>query len=156
MNLRGDHNWLVVYHRFFLFPSCLSFFALLFHLCCRVDTDEQSSTTIDPVYELLRKAGDVGRRPGGLSSSHSIADRNWTQVMGQMGILPPHHSSAYHRARSSASSSGSSASSHFGQSHLSVASNPLHASSSGKKEEEKHSGNFSLDESSSYSLCVLR
>lgn len=82
---------------------------------------------------MLRKAGDVGRRPGGLNSSHSIADRNWTQVMGQMGILPPHHgSSAYHRARSSASSSGSSASSHFGQSHLSVASNPLHASSSGK------------------------
>lgn len=42
----------------------------------------------DPVYDLLRKAVDV-RQPMGTVKPTS-ADRSWTQVMGQMGILPPH------------------------------------------------------------------
>ena len=73
---------------------------------------------IDPVYELLRKAVDAGRRTGqergSMGAGHdkpfsSAADRNWSQVIGQMGILrgttAPHH---IPRGRSSASSSGSS------------------------------------------------
>lgn len=97
--------------------------------------------SIDPVYELLRKAVDAGRRSGQGSpmagsaiASHdkpfsSAADRNWSQVIGQMGILPP-PSSSHHvpRARSSASSSGSSS---CASAHLLSVLNSQPASSSG-------------------------
>ena len=101
----------------------------------RTASSDLNQQSIDPVYDLLRKAVDAGRRTGqaggSVISSHdkpysSTADRNWSQVIGQMGILPPHH---HPRARSSASSSGSSScasAAHL----LSVLNNP-HSSSSG-------------------------
>lgn len=96
--------------------------------------------SIDPVYELLRKAVDAGRRSGQGSpmvgsaiGSHdkpfsTTADRNWSQVIGQMGILPPSSSHHVPRARSSASSSGSSS---CASAHLLSVLNSQPASSSG-------------------------
>ena len=116
----------------------LSAFAVYFSI--RPTETPVFNQSIDPVYELLRKAVDAGRRSGQGSAmggsaigSHdkpfsSAADRNWSQVIGQMGILPPATSHHVPRARSSASSSGSSS---CASAHLLSVLNSQPASSSG-------------------------
>lgn len=88
--------------------------------------------SIDPVYDLLRKAVDAGRRTGQPDKPFSsTADRNWSQVIGGLGILPASSSSSGHhvpRNRSSASSSGSSSAA---SAHLLSVLNSQPASSSG-------------------------
>lgn len=119
--LPPSHKWLC----FVLFFYSFVWASLAGRLFLELTETPVFNQSIDPVYELLRKAVDAGRRPQsgqGSSAGHekpfsSNADRNWSNVIGQMGILPSssssHHASPSYaatsaRARSSASSSGSS------------------------------------------------
>ena len=90
---------------------------------------------MDPIYQMLRTAGDVRRGGGGTASGafQPPMGADWSVSGGsggQMGPTGPTMMTMSGRNRSTAggSSSGSSSSSHL----LAVTSNPLHASCSGK------------------------